>query len=222
MAQAKTSGDRNDTASEEDRTCALLEVLEAIGSHWTLPELIHEVAERLTSVVGCESVLLMLHEPERDVLRLHLLGGQPTGLTGAEAEHDLRDSVLAEIMASQKPLLIPSTRAESDECRTMDLLACNGLLSVWYFPLSTPRRKLGLLGFCGSREGTPSASDQDLLQRVTNQLALAVENAVNHESFTSERDRLKLLLDLNAAVVSHLDPKTLIQAIADSLKRIVR
>jgi transcriptional regulator with GAF, ATPase, and Fis domain len=79
-----------------------------------------------------------------------------------------------------------------------------------------------LLGFCGTREGTPSESDQSLLQRVTNQVALAVENALNYESFTTERDRLKLLLDVNAAVVKHLDLKSLIEAVAECLRRLMR
>jgi transcriptional regulator with GAF, ATPase, and Fis domain len=132
MENTRTSDARTPAEpAEEEHWYALLEVLEAIGSHRTLPELIHEVAKRLGDVVGCESVLLMLHDPGREVLRLHLLGGWPTGLTGNEGEHDLRGSLLAEVLATQKTLFVPSTRAESDDCRTMDLLAANGLNSVW-------------------------------------------------------------------------------------------
>jgi formate hydrogenlyase transcriptional activator len=222
MAQPRSSEVRDAEPDEDERACAIFEVIEAIVSHRTLPELIDEVAARLSKTVGCESVILMLLDAEEKALRVHLLGGRPTGLTGTEREHDLEGSVLAEVLSDGKPLLVPSTRAAAHECRTLDLLAANGLASVWYFPLRTPRRKLGLLGFCGTREGTPSESDQDLLQRVTNQVALAVENALNHESFTSERDRLKLLLDVNAAVVSHLDLKSLLEAIAGCLKRLLR
>src|SRR2546430_1003656 len=129
MTRAKSTDVRAE--SDEERACAVFEVIEAIGSHPPPPQLMHQGAARPHTVVGCESVILMLLDAERQVLRVHLLGGRPTGLGGAGAEHDLEGSVLAEVLSSDKPLLVPSTRAEADECRTMDLLAANGLLSVW-------------------------------------------------------------------------------------------
>src|ERR1700752_4136412 len=60
-------------ASPEARHQALLEVAEAIAQHRDLGELFHELAERLHRVVDFEYLNLILHDPARNVMRLHIL-----------------------------------------------------------------------------------------------------------------------------------------------------
>src|SRR5437660_11278551 len=52
---------------------ALLEVSEAIAVHRDLPSLFHDLVQRLHHVVNFEYMRLLLHDPERDVMRLHTL-----------------------------------------------------------------------------------------------------------------------------------------------------
>lgn len=52
---------------------ALLEVSEAIASHRDLPGLVHELALRLPRVVSFDFLALVLHDPARNVMRLHIL-----------------------------------------------------------------------------------------------------------------------------------------------------
>ena len=52
---------------------ALLEVSEAIVQQRDLPSLFHDLAERLRSVVDFDFLTLILHEPARNVMRLHIL-----------------------------------------------------------------------------------------------------------------------------------------------------
>ncbi len=60
-------------ASPEAQHRALLEVAEAISQHRDLGELFHELAERLHRVVEFEYLNLILHDPARNVMRLHIL-----------------------------------------------------------------------------------------------------------------------------------------------------
>ena len=60
-------------ASPEAQHQALLEVAEAISQHRDLGELFHELAERLHRVVDFEYLNLILHDPARNVMRLHIL-----------------------------------------------------------------------------------------------------------------------------------------------------
>src|SRR6202163_5073314 len=60
-------------ASPEARHHGLLEVAEAIAQHRDLGELFHELAERLHRVVEFEYLNLILHDPARNVMRLHIL-----------------------------------------------------------------------------------------------------------------------------------------------------
>src|SRR6516165_3095202 len=52
---------------------ALLEVSEAIAQQRDLPALFHDLAERLHSVVDFDFLTLVLHDPVRNVMRLHIL-----------------------------------------------------------------------------------------------------------------------------------------------------
>src|SRR5689334_20305045 len=55
------------------RSQALLQVAEAIAHHRDLGELFHDLAARLHDVAHFDYLNLVLHDPERQVLRLHLL-----------------------------------------------------------------------------------------------------------------------------------------------------
>src|SRR3984957_12458938 len=52
---------------------ALLEVSEAIAQQRDLPALFHDLAGRLHSVVDFDFLTLTLHDPARNVMRLHVL-----------------------------------------------------------------------------------------------------------------------------------------------------
>ncbi|HET6142589.1 MAG TPA: hypothetical protein VFE02_03720, partial [Candidatus Acidoferrales bacterium] len=61
------------SASPEARHQALLEVAEAIAQHRDLGELFHDLAERLHRVVEFDYLNLILYDPKRNVMRLHIL-----------------------------------------------------------------------------------------------------------------------------------------------------
>src|SRR5438552_15114781 len=52
---------------------ALLEVSEAIAQQRDLPALFHDLAVRLHSVVEFDFLTLVLHDPIKNVMRLHIL-----------------------------------------------------------------------------------------------------------------------------------------------------
>src|ERR1700740_3057057 len=63
---------------------ALLEVSEAIAQQRDLPALFHDLAGRLHSVVDFDFLTLVLHDPAKNVMRLHVLetripSEKPTG-----------------------------------------------------------------------------------------------------------------------------------------------
>jgi len=54
---------------------ALLEVSQSIASHRDLAALFRDLVERLPRVVSFDSLWLVLHDPSRNRMRLHLLEG---------------------------------------------------------------------------------------------------------------------------------------------------
>jgi formate hydrogenlyase transcriptional activator len=102
-----------------------------------------------------------------------------------------------------------------------------GLRSACNIPLIARGRKLGALGVASKRPNAFSTEDKELLCQSANQIAIAVENALNFERARAaeeqakrQSDRRRLLLEINNAVVSQLDLRSLIQIISVSLRRI--
>ncbi len=100
--------------------------------------------------------------------------------------------------------------------------------SVCVLPLTSPLRRLGGLSFASRDVNAFGETDVGFLREFTSQIAVAVDNTLHHEDMgraqrdlERERDRLRLLLEVNNALVSSLDPRALFGAISAHLRRVV-
>src|SRR5207249_1745374 len=112
--------------------------------------------------------------------------------------------------------------------RAMAEIQQHGIVGFCSLPLTTARRRIGALGF-GSREPvTYTAADVAFLGEVAKLVAVAVDNALNFDGaqatqrqLSTERDHLRLLLEVTNAMVSNLDLPELVDAISSSLERAI-
>ena len=88
------------------------------------------------------------------------------------------------------------------------------LRASYMVPVSTPRRRLGVLWFGTREESELGADDIALMEAVASQVATALESAIASDAaegyqgqLVAERDRWKLLLEINNHVIAHLDVK---------------
>lgn len=208
---------------------ALLEVSESISLHRDLGALFHDLAERLHRVAEFDFLTLLLHDEARSVMRLHILETKlPTEVrTGGETPVD--ESVGGMVWKTQQPLLIPDVEKESRFPQTIAVLRQHQVRSVCMLPLTTAQRRLGAMGM-GSRDVQAyTPADVEFFAQVARQVAVAVDNALNaraaqsyQEQLSRERDRLRLLLDVNNAIVSNLNLRTLFDAISGGLRRLLQ
>ena len=208
---------------------ALLEVSEAIAVHRDLPSLFHDLVQRLHHVVNFEYMRLLLHDPDRDVMRLHTLETpeQKCDALGCQ-ELPVDESPGGWVWQHQQPLLVSDVEKETRFPRVTEVMRQQGVKSYCVVPLTTAQRRLGALGFGSLQEATYDGSDLEFLQQVAKQVAVAVDNALNSQSVQShqqdlarERDRLRLLLEVNNAVVSRLDLRDVFAATTASLRRVI-
>jgi formate hydrogenlyase transcriptional activator len=133
-------------------------------------------------------------------------------------------------MQSRRPVLL---RSSSDllgfSSPWMRYAVERGIQSSISLPLIAHERVLGALGVVSLREGTFTEEDATLLAQCSTQIAIAVENALNFENARQaeqaarkERDRSHLLLELNNAMVSHLDLHELVKRISSSLQQVLQ
>ena len=206
---------------------ALLEISEAIASHRELDQLFRDLAPRLHRVVEFDFANLILHEPARKMMKSHVLETPDPAYACPGGECPM-ESPGGWVWETQKSWVVSNLNSDA---RFPDLgrwLHERGIQSLCVVPVTTALRKLGALAF-GSRVGAAySEIDVIFLQQVARQVAVALDNALNFEQvqsvqqqLTEERDRLRLLLEVNNTIVSVLDLHQLLNAVSASLRRLV-
>ncbi len=206
----------------------LLEVAEAIASYRDLRELFHVLAERLHLVVEFDYLNLILHDAKRNVMRLHILETSRPTKVEPGLEIPIEWSAAGLVLETQQPLIIPDIEKEERFPLMKEMMQREGIISLCVLPLTFAQRRLGCLGF-GRGNDTPYArSEVEFMQQAARLVAVAVDNALNYDrvqkyqtQLAEERDRLRLLLEVNNAVISNLDSKNLFTAIAASLRRVL-
>src|SRR5919108_4441653 len=223
----KESQQTCETLARQYRT--LLEVSESIAVHRDLQELFHELAQSLHHVVNFEHMRLLLHDPERNVMRLHVLETPQTGELPTCCDLPVEESPGGWVWKTQQPLVISEVEKEIRfPCVTKVMLEL-GVKSFCAVPLTTAQRRLGALGFGSLQAAAYDDVDLEFLQQVAKQVAVAVDNALNYQrvqcyqqALSRERDHLRLLLEVNNAVVSNLELRALFAAITPSLRKVIQ
>ena len=215
-----------ETLAEQYR--ALLEVSEAISTHRDLHELFRDLAQRLPRVIHVNFVALSLHDPTRNTMRLHTIQANvPADLIGGH-EGPVEESPAGLVWQTQQPILVPDLAEERRWPKVTQRMKEDGTNSFCVVPLTTAVRQLGAMGFLSLQKAAYGETDVQFLQQVGKQVAVAVDNALNYQSvqgyqqeLARERDRLRLLLEVNNAVVSRLDLRDVFAATTASLRRVM-
>ena len=152
----------------------LIEVADLMVHHRNLPELFAAVAERLGKRAGAEFTNFALHDPTRNVMRLHVLEGND--LAGPPIEVPVPDSPGGIAWQTQQPLVVPDVNSETRFPSVVNLLREKGIRSYCALPLTTADIRLGALGLGSFRADAYREENLQLLGRVAQLVALAVEN----------------------------------------------
>src|SRR6202158_2576890 len=205
---------------------ALLEVSEAIAQQRDLPALFHDLATRLHSVVDFDFLTLILHDPARNVMRLHIL--ETDHPTDAPIGKDLpvEGHPSGWVWQRQEPFVVHDTQEETRYPEYMAVLREKGVRAFALVPLTTAQRRVGAMGF--GRMVPDAVLELPFMQRVASQVAVAVDNALNLESsqayqkqLARERDRLKVLLDVNNLLITNRELPDLFRGIVSTLERVI-
>ena len=208
---------------------ALLAVTTSIASHRDLSELFHDLARRLGDVIQFDYLSIRLHDSERNVMRRYVLERLAPGNAFDIHELGVEDSLSGWVWQNQEPIVIGDVEQETRFPEAIQILRENGVKSCCSLPLTTAHRCLGAMTLGSAREQAYAQADLGFMEQVARQVAVAADNAVGHQESQAlqaqlrrERDRLRLLLDLNNRVASNLDFHELLQAIAASVRQVMQ
>jgi formate hydrogenlyase transcriptional activator len=207
---------------------ALLEVSEAIAQQRDLPALFHDLAVRLHSVVDFDFLTLVLHDPVRNVMRLHVLetripSEKPTG-----TEAPVENNPSGWVWQTQESFVVSDVEEETRFPEFLKRFREHNVRSLAIIPLTTAQRRLGAMGFGRIVPQCITDTELQFMQRVASQVAVAVDNALNFESsqayqkqLSLERDRLQALLEVNNVLVTSRELSEVFRGIVSTLKRVI-
>ena len=214
---------------ERDRLRLLVEVSESIASHRDVTVLFQELAQRLPRIVPFDVINLVLYDPTRDTMRLHALVAPESNRTRPGLEFPMNETSTSLVWESQQPVIVEDVARETRFPRLMSVLRENGVRSYCTVPLSSALRRLGAMSFGSAQPRTYHETEVQFMQQVARQVAVAVDNVLHAESarqaqqqLARERDRIRLLLEVNNAVVSHLNLDDLFPAVSACLRRVIQ
>ncbi len=109
--------------------------------------LFHDLAERLHCVVDFDFLTLVLHDPDRNVMRLHILETRlPTPVkTGSESPVEGHPS--GWVWQSQQTFVVTDTEEDHRFPDFLQRLREVGVRSLAMVPLTTAQHRLGAMGF---------------------------------------------------------------------------
>jgi formate hydrogenlyase transcriptional activator len=199
----------------------LLELSKAIAAHRSLSDLFHDLATRLHGLFDFHYLGLLLHDPARDCMRLHLLETSEPLMQDAPGEIPIAGSITGWVWQNQQPFIADDVENQEDRFPIVKVLRDYPVKSICILPLSTAHKRLGVLSIASDKAAAYNRLDLEFAQLVATQIAIAVEAQCYQHQLAYERDRSELLLEINNMLVSSLNLHELLAAVSACLQRVV-
>jgi formate hydrogenlyase transcriptional activator len=209
-----------------ERYRTLLEINNAIITNLTQQTLLHAISEALHRVISFDRCAITLYQPTNDTFRfLAVEGDRPSDYFATGLEVQRSETCISWVFDHQQPLLRRNLEEER-EYANEHRLAAEGMHSLCVLPLVFQRECIGTLSFVSQEKDRYSDEDAAFLQEVANQVALAVINMISYEEIAALSARVehtaehyRKVLEVNNAIVTHLNRGDLMHSIAEILHR---
>jgi len=170
---------------------ALVAVAQAMVSHRDLPSLFHELAERLKDVIHSDHLVLLLHDAVNNKLvPYHMAGPRPFTTPNPLPALAPEDIPAGWVLENQQPLVV-ANQAELARWPWFQEQAKENINSLCALPLTTARRRLGVLGMGCKEEAAYRDVDLEFMKQIANQVAVAVENALAFHEIAELKEKLE-------------------------------
>jgi formate hydrogenlyase transcriptional activator len=217
-----TAGSITIPESCTDRYEALLRATHAIGSCDDCDKAGDVLLKALLEIVPFDYLHLVAFESESSTVEWHLLYSNGRKLDLPLAEVVVENTPAALVHDSQQALVTGDWRKEARFAKHGEFLNERGIVSTCALPLTRGQRHLGVLSIGSSRPHAYSSDEVRFLSLVADQIALAIDAAVNFYLSSQAQDRLTMILDLTNQVVSNLDLHDLLRSISASVRRVMQ
>jgi formate hydrogenlyase transcriptional activator len=184
---------------ERDRLRLLLEITSSVTARLELRQMLEALSSNLFKVMQCDVSALLLPDSENAALRVTILHNPDA--RGPFREGSLvpmNGSISGQVIRKAKSVRIdhfedfredPEVYGNPEGQLVYEHVIREGLRTGCYLPLTGHDRVLGVLMLCRRSQTTFGNDDVMLLEQVAGQVAIAVENTLEYEKATKDRDK---------------------------------
>src|SRR4030095_16726347 len=224
VQMAKRAAQTADPGLRQEQYLTLLGLEKAISSHRNIPDLFRDLACRLQDLFKFRDIGVLLHDGTRNVMRMYVLEACEDLLREPVKDFPIEGSIAGWVWQNQEPIIVRDLQNDN-RFPTAKTLRPYPARAVCCLPLTTAHQQLGTLNVWSEEIGAYDDLDLEFAQLVATQIAVAVDNAIHfqeaqlyQQQLARERDALRLMLDVNNAVASHLDLRQMLEATTKSLQ----
>jgi formate hydrogenlyase transcriptional activator len=184
---------------ERDRLRLLLEITSSVTSRLDLRQVVEGLSTNLFRVMQCDVSALLLPDPESGELCVTILyNPDARGPYREGSLVSMNSSISGQVMRKGKSIRIdsfeqvredPEIYGNPDGQLIYERVIEEGLSVGCYLPLAGRDRVVGVLMLCRRSDNPFENDDVILLEQVACQIAIAVENTLEYEKATKDRDK---------------------------------
>jgi formate hydrogenlyase transcriptional activator len=184
---------------ERDRLRVLLEITSSVTSRLNLRRVVEALSTNLFRVMQCDVSALLLPDSESGELRVTILHnpdmrgplreGSLVPINGSISGQVLRKAKSIRIDSFEKVREDPEIYGNPDGQLVYERVIEEGLKTGCYLPLAGRDRVVGVLMLSRRSDSAFEKDDVILLEQVACQVAIAVENTLEYEKATRDRDK---------------------------------
>jgi formate hydrogenlyase transcriptional activator len=162
----------------------------------------------------------MLHDGAGEVMRLHVAETDVLAMREFPTEFPIEGSISGWVWQNQQAFITGDIQQETRFAVTK-IIHPYPVRSVCILPLTTARKRLGVLSIASDKRDAYQELDLEFAQIVAGQMAVAVEAQCYQQRLAREREHSELLLQINNTLVSNLNLGELLSAISVCLRSVI-
>lgn len=198
---------------------ALIRIANSIRARKSMEDLFDILASELLNVVPFDGMAQF--DKASNLIRWHI-GPACHSPKNATEESNREDTLVGFVFREQRPVVIGTVEDDTRFPETISIARDAGLQSACALPLTTAHRQLGSLVIASVKPNAYSPDEVRFCALVADQIALAMDDAINFQESQRARERLQLLLDLTNRVVSNLTWRDVLREVSCQTRSAMR
>ena len=204
--------------AETDRLRGLVDAGIALSSELSLDDLLQKLAETAAALTGARYAALGVIDKAGTALERFLHTGVDPETAARIGDLPRGRGILGALITDARPLRLDSI---GDDPRSVGFPPHHPPMSNFLgVPILLRGRAFGNL-YLTEKDGSFTADDQELVETLASQAAVAIENARLYEAATSWSEQLEALNEVGTALASEIELARLLELIARRLRGLI-